>query len=400
MSGARVVGAAALLAVIGVAGVGAVHAAGAVSAAAELAPARLAPFAGRVPPLGWPRQGEAAVAVQGVGMLGASPRQQPVPIASVTKIMTALVVLRDHPLAPGQGGPVLVMTATDQEVFRQDLHQDDSTLPVRVGERLSERQLLEGLLIPSGDNAAWILARWDAGAVPNFVAKMNAEARALGLRATHYADVSGLDPASTSSAVDQTHLAEVAMRDPVFAAIVRQAHVVLPFAGRLPNYNPLAGAPYVSGVKTGWTPAAGGCLVLARWARVGARPLTVVATALGQRGPAELPAAARVSDRLARRAVALLTTRVVSLARRPVGILRAPGERPDPLVVVGAARLVGWPGLPVTVHLHLSSPLPALPIPAGATVGRAVVTAGAQTVVLPIRTRRQLVAPGLLWRLL
>ena len=363
-------------------------------------PVAIAPFPGTLPRLPWPRAGEAAVAVDGIGMLGATRSQRPVPIASVTKVMTALIVLDHHPLRPGEGGPILVMTAADEAVYRRDRSEGDSTLPVRAGERLSELQLLEGLLVPSGDNAAWTLARWDAGTVPAFNAEMNAEARTLGLRHTHYADVSGLDPASASSAADQTHLAEVALRNPVFAAIVRRAQVVLPLAGRLRNPDPLAGAPFVEGVKTGWTPVAGGCLVLARWGRVAGEPLTVVATALGQRGRAQLPEAARVSDRLVGAARALLVVRTVSLAGQRVGELRAPWQAPVPLAVAGAARLVGWPGLRVTVRVHLASRLPRAPLAAGAEVGTAVVSAGAEAVPLAVRTTRALRAPDLLWRLL
>ncbi len=382
-----------------VAGIGLARAGGPVPPVA-LAAARVTipAFPGVLPRLPWPRVGEAAVAVDGVGMLGATSVQRPVPIASVTKVMTALIVLRDHPLRPGERGPILVMTAADQSVYRSDNSAGDSTLPVRAGEPISERQLLEGLLIPSGDNAAWTLARWDAGSVAAFIAAMNEKARTLGLPNTRYADVSGVDPESESSAVDQTHLAEVALRNPVFAAIVRRAQVVLPVAGRLRNPDPLAGRPYISGVKTGWTPQAGGCLVLARWSVVAGSPVTVVATALGQRGPTPLPAAARVADRLAVAARGLLRVRVVSLAGRVVGELRTSWQRPVPLVAVGAARLVGWPGLAVTVRVHLGSRPRTLPIPDGAQVGTVVITAGAQRVSLAVRTTRALLAPSLLWR--
>ena len=77
---------------------------------------------------------------------------------------------------------------------------------VRAGEKLTERQALEAMLIPSGNNIAWMLARWDAGSDGAFVATMNARARSLGLRQTRYADASGADPATVSTAADQFRL--------------------------------------------------------------------------------------------------------------------------------------------------------------------------------------------------
>ncbi len=67
-------------------------------------------------------------------------------------------------------------------------------MPVQPGEELTERQLLNGLLVHSANNFADVLAQWDAGTMPAFVAKMNAAAAALGMAHTHYADASGLDP--------------------------------------------------------------------------------------------------------------------------------------------------------------------------------------------------------------
>src|ERR1022692_2129589 len=84
------------------------------------------------------------------------------------------------------------MTAADHAAWIRDVEEGDSSLEVVAGERLTERQLLEGLMIPSACNIADYLARWDAGSVAAFVRKMNATATALGLRHTHYADASGL----------------------------------------------------------------------------------------------------------------------------------------------------------------------------------------------------------------
>jgi D-alanyl-D-alanine carboxypeptidase (penicillin-binding protein 5/6) len=139
--------------------------------------ARSRAFAGRPLRLAWPRQGEAAVGVAGVGLIGSHGSGRPTPIASIAKVMTAYLVLREHPLHGGAGGPRITVTPADVAVYRADAAAGQSVVAVRAGERLTERRALEGLLLPSGNNIATLLARWDAGSERGFVAKMNARAR-------------------------------------------------------------------------------------------------------------------------------------------------------------------------------------------------------------------------------
>ncbi|MBO0714225.1 MAG: hypothetical protein J2P59_05690, partial [Acidimicrobiales bacterium] len=112
---------------------------------------------GPVPALPWPAAGEASVLVPGVGRFGSSGSSRPVPIASVAKIMTALVVLHDHPLRPGEAGPQVVASAADAALYREEAATGDSVAPVTAGESVSELTLLEELLIPSADNVAVML---------------------------------------------------------------------------------------------------------------------------------------------------------------------------------------------------------------------------------------------------
>src|SRR6266487_1628572 len=109
---------------------------------------------------------------------------QPVPIASVAKVMTAYVILHDHPLAAGQSGPEIVVQPPEAAAYSAQARDGDSLVPVAAGEALTERQALEALLLPSADNMAWILARWDAGSQAAFVTRMNATARHLGMTGT------------------------------------------------------------------------------------------------------------------------------------------------------------------------------------------------------------------------
>src|SRR5205823_4378939 len=150
-------------------------------------------------------------------------------------------VLERHPIGIDQPGPMVTVTAADVADYQRDVALDESSLPVVAGERLSEYQLLQGLLIPSASNFADLLARWDAGSLAAFVARMNQRAAGLGMAHTSYADASGFDPASVSVPGDLVILARQAMRDPVFARIVAQPSVTLPIAGTRSSTDALLG---------------------------------------------------------------------------------------------------------------------------------------------------------------
>ncbi|HEY1565582.1 MAG TPA: hypothetical protein VGF68_01145 [Solirubrobacteraceae bacterium] len=230
-------------------------------------------------PVAWPRRGEAAL-VLGDGRPAASPHEPPVPIASLAKVMTAYLTLERYPLTGSQDGFTITVTAAEAQSVAQDARQGQSVVAVQAGEQLTERQLLQALLIPSGNNIAQMLAAHLAGSDTRFVAEMNAEARALGMDHTNYTDPSGFDPGTVSTAADQLRGFERAMRFPVFRQIVSMASVTLPVAGRLTNYDPLIAEGYAG--KTGSDSAAKGCLVFFTHVMVGGHRQTAVGVVLGQ----------------------------------------------------------------------------------------------------------------------
>ena len=113
---------------------------------------------GAAPRPDWPGRAQAAAGLPGTGLLGAHGGSQPVPIASLAKIMTGYVVLSDHPLRAGGSGPVITVTAADAAAYASDQRQGQSVVKVAAGETLTERQALEAMLIPSGNNIASLLA--------------------------------------------------------------------------------------------------------------------------------------------------------------------------------------------------------------------------------------------------
>jgi serine-type D-Ala-D-Ala carboxypeptidase (penicillin-binding protein 5/6) len=237
----------------------------------------------------WPEAGASAADITGVGVVAGPGAHRRVPIASVAKVMTAYIVLRDHPLSPGQQGPDIVVQAAEAAAYPAEVRDGDSVVPVTAGERVSERQALEALLLPSADNMAWILARWDAGSQAGFVARMNATARRMGMTATRYTDPSGLAASTVSSAADQVVLGTAAMHQPALAEIASMRSAVIPVAGLVRNLNTLLGQDGIAGLKTGSDTAAGGCVLLAAWrdVRGRARRVLIVAAVLGQPGTDE-----------------------------------------------------------------------------------------------------------------
>ena len=233
----------------------------------------------QVSPAAWPRRGQAAF-VLGNDRPAASPHEQPAAIASLAKVMTAYLTLKRYPLTNAQDGFTITVGAADAQAETEAAAQDQSVVAVQAGEQLTERQLLEALLIPSGNNVAQMLASLVASSQTRFLAEMNAEARRLGMDHTTYTDPSGFDPGTVSTAADQLRVFERAMSFPIFRQIVSMASVTLPVAGTLTNFNPLIAEGYAG--KTGSDSAAGGCLAFFTRVTVGGRRQTAAGVVLGQ----------------------------------------------------------------------------------------------------------------------
>lgn len=206
---------------------------------------------------------EVANASTGLVLWSRSPAAQ-VPMGSITKVMTAYVVIR--------AGNLNRLITVPKGIIAYDKKYGASTAGLKPGEKLTVRQLLQAMLIPSGCDAAYTLAQAYGPGQKAFIAKMNLAAARLGLAGTHFTDPSGLpDPTETSTystAADLVALGRDAMRLPLFASIVgtsvdhvAQAKDEHP-AFTWKKTNPLLGKyPGTTGIKTGDTQAAGACLL-------------------------------------------------------------------------------------------------------------------------------------------
>lgn len=233
--------------------------------------------------LAWPSVGSAALVIPSLGVARVH-HNHVVPIASLTKLMTAYVVLKQLPLSIGSNGPCLTITTDDLSIYEAMKRSDQSSVAVSPGELLCERDLLNGLLVHSASNYADLLAQMVSGDVTTFVSLMNQTAASLGLTHTHYADTSGFSNQSVSTALDQGRLAVLLMKSPLVRSIVDQTNVVLPVAGDVGSFTPYVGIDNVIGVKSGRTAEAGGCDVMAMTFTDGTTTEVAYAVVLGQRG--------------------------------------------------------------------------------------------------------------------
>jgi D-alanyl-D-alanine carboxypeptidase (penicillin-binding protein 5/6) len=313
-------------------------------------------FPGPAPQPAWPSSGQAAVEVEGLPPIGSSGSGAPLPIASLAKIMTAYVVLQDHPLAPGQSGFTTTVGAAAVTDYEHRAAAAESVVAVSAGETLNEAQLLEGLLVPSGNNFATLLADYDAGTVTAFVAKMQSTARRLGMAHTTYTDPSGLAGTTVSTATDQLVLAERAMAIPVFARTVALTSVTLPVAGQLSNFlKPVGTGGYV-GIKTGSDSTAGGCLVFANQQTTGGHTYTILGAVLGQDKGDEsttrlIRAVQQAADTLVHSIVAAVRVQTVVPAGTVTAVVQNAEGRRVPVTTTAALSRLGYGGMAVPLSV-------------------------------------------------
>lgn len=258
----------------------------------------------------WPSVGSASISVPALGLLKSN-NDVTRPIASLTKMMTAYVVLLKLPLSyPAKSstdnGPCVVITAQDVSTYNVMKSQGESNAYVTEGEKICERDLLAGLLVHSANNYAALLAVMTSGSVENFVNEMNAQTQLIGIVSTHYVDPSGFSSGSVSTAQDQVQLASLLMQSPLVRSIVTHSSVDLPVAGKVNSYTPYVGTNDVIGVKSGRTTEAGGCNAMAMTFMINGIPQTAYAVVLGAQGSDSLASAGDATLTLERSVISMI----------------------------------------------------------------------------------------------
>ena len=345
----------------------------------------------------WPAFGESAIGAVGFpGVLASTGQQETVPIASIAKMVTALVILDAKPLAAGAAGPSISFTDADVDLYYDAVAENGSVAPVVSGMVLTQREAFEAMLLPSANNYAASLALWAYGSVDNYLAAAKTWLAENGLNQTSIADTSGLSAASVSSLADLVEIGKLVVGHPALAEIVSLPSAVLPVIGTVTNTNKLLGRGGVDGIKTGTTDVAGACLLFSTDFTVGTSTVTLVGVVLGGDTHSELNSA--------------IEDLIQSLE---------PGFREVVLAEQGAvfgSYTTGWGDVSdivaerkVSAVVWSDSPITGAARAADVQIGRAgdevgevsftIGTATPTTVTVPLELHRTLTDPGPAWRL-
>ena len=342
----------------------------------------------------FPDFGRSAVGAVGWdGALATSGDQTPFPIASITKIVTALVVLEAKPLGADEAGPDITFTDDDVDIYNDVLAQNGSLEDVEAGLTLTQRQTMETMLIPSANNYAESLAIWAYGSVDSYLSAARAFLDAHGLTDTTIVDTNGLSAGDTSTPTNLIELGKLALASPVIASIVAMPSAEEPFIGTIENTNDLLGVDGIDGIKTGTTDEAGACLLFANDVQVGSQTVTLVGVILGAEDHDVLDE--RVAPLLDSVAAGFHEVTLTTAGQQYASYSTEWGEKANAVSTETKTALV-WSDTPVTAALSAS---PVESATEGAQVGQIDFTVGATKVTVPLDIDATIEAPDTWWKL-
>jgi D-alanyl-D-alanine carboxypeptidase len=350
-------------------------------------------FEGSRASLPWPSEGQGWMDVNGIGTMGNFGKQTPVAIGSVAKAMTAYIVLKDHPLKSGAEGPKIPVDATAEKEGGYNKDGESTLNTVKKGDTLTLRQAIAAIMIPSANNVARLLARWDADTEAAFIKKMNDAAKDLGMKNTTYTDASGLKETTVSTAEDQVLLGNELVKMPALMEITSMGQWIDPSGQKWYNYNYLVPYNGAIGIKTGTTTAAGGNLLFAARKEVGGETVTLVGAILGQHKSPIIQTVNDVSKTAMLGAQDELASAKILKKGDVVGYVDDGLGGQTPVVLSQDVTAVGWAGYKVKLSFEADD----LPhsAKAGTKVGTLTVGDGAGGAVkVPVALQKDLVEPG------
>jgi len=345
------------------------------------------------PQLAWPKYGQSAIGTPDSGVIGTSGTQTPVPMASITKIVTALTVLKSKPLAANQPGPTITLTAEDAARYNQYYAADGTVAKAEAGMQLSEYQLLQGMLISSANNYADTLAIWAYGSTEQYLTAAKAYLHEHQLTNTSVADASGFSPESKSTAEDLVNLGKLALSQTVIADIVAQQTASIPNVGTLQTTNLLLNTDGIVGIKTGTTDEAGSCLLFAAKYTIGNTPVTIIGATLG--GPSHVTLARDVVSLLDSTKSGFQEVSFASLGQQ-FATYKTPWGAEAKATTNKDTRIVTWPGTTISQQVNAE---PIKPNTSPDTVGSVTFTAGGKKYDAELVLDTPLKKPDLLWKL-
>lgn len=363
----------------------------------EAATAQVAPYETPVQEaldLAFPEFGASAVGAIGFpGTFASSGDDTALPIASITKVITVLVVLDAKPLDVGEQGPSIAITQADVALWNKQVAQNGSVAPVRAGIELTERQLMDLILVKSANNYAETLVNWAFGSEKAYLPIARDWLKENNLLKTSLADSTGFSSGNRATSTDLVELGKIALADPVLSAIVDTKSEVVPNIGEIKNTNELLGSTGVRGIKTGTTDDAGACLLFAADYMVGEHSVTVVGVMLGGKTHPELNE--RIKKLLKSVKASFHEVTLASDGQIFASYDTQWGDETNAVAAETSTVLV-WGQTPVTLLVDAEDITTAT---RGADAGELQFTIGAETVVVPLELTATVDDPGPWWRL-
>lgn len=366
---------------------------------APLEPAEVAVSQPGKPPaepaeLNFPSYGASAIGAVGFpGVLATSGASTPQPMASITKVITALVVLDAHPLAPEEQGPTVTMSSTDVAQYGRYQAQNGSVTAVRAGMSFTQRQLLELTLVKSANNYTMSTVLWAFGSETTYLEAARAWLIARGLDQITLVEPTGIDPANVAPVDQLVDLGRMALEHPVIADIVATANTTIPGLGALPNTNALLGVDGVDGIKTGTLDGFGANLLFSADYTVGDFELTLIGVVLG--GPTHEVIDADIRLLLSSTLNNFSQVEVVSAGEHLASYSTEWGDSSE-AVTTDAITLLRWADTPIETRIITEEFRTA---DAGEDVGDVIVTSGPHRVQIDLELAQDVHDPGPWWRL-
>lgn len=342
--------------------------------------------------LTFPGYGATAVGALGYpGILGESGSTEALPMASISKIITALVVLEVKPLAPDDPGPQIDFTAADVKIYNDYLARYGSVKPVRAGLSLTQHQVMELTIIASANNYAQSLVNWAFGSEAAFVVAATAWLAEHNLTSTVMTDSTGMNPENVSTAADLIQLGKLALADPLVSELVDTKSATIPSVGDISNTNKLLGDDGVRGIKTGTLDEAN--LLFAADYLIGDTTVTVIGVMLGAKDHTVLNA-----DVVALLATVKAGFQEVQLTTegQSYGSYTTSWGETSELVATEDSSVVVWAGTRVSLLVE------SRPVTLGAKgtdVGMLNFTVGTESISVPLELESSIADPGPGWRL-
>jgi D-alanyl-D-alanine carboxypeptidase (penicillin-binding protein 5/6) len=351
-----------------------------------------------------PTEGAAAISVTGgeeylgaeaSGIWVASGGDEPRSIASISKLITALVILDRYPLASADDpGPTITFDKADHDLYDKYYVMGATIAAMPTGSSMSLNDALATMLIPSASNYAEAVSTWAFGSQWAFVNATRTWLAEHGLAGTTIVEPTGISPRNTSTPTDLIAIARLAAADPAIAKIVATGSLTIPGPGTMQNTNDLLGSNGITGLKTGNLGPGTYSLLFTSSLDVGLdEPLDVtgVVLAAGSRAAAGFHTTEILdSIREGFRSVP------VASDGEPVGSFSTPWGAKAQMVIDRDASILAWSDTPITVSMETTTPKR---YRHGEVVGSITWTAGPQTVSADIVVKGTIEPPTDWWRL-